>query len=237
MTDPVFFCVDEPFLIRVEPISWHDNNFGFESYSIDWSLWGLLQVIVYPLTVLPGKKGHPIYIGPFGEVTTAAIGDAAEALVYSQLRMMGVKGVMRADPGGAYDLVVDVHGMMLRIQVKATIEPKMAPDRKFPSYNWHIRRSAKDGQSYADSDDENICLKKLRSYDESEVDIIALVALDSSEVAYRLVSDLVTNVKLQPSSNREKYPLDDFRGRYNGYMDQHGFIEVIQQIKAAKQNH
>lgn len=98
------------------------------------------------------------------------IGKAAEHLACADLILAGHRAFL-TDQGLPYDLVFDHRNRLLRVQVKATANPRPVPNRpgSGPSYMFHIRRAGK-GAKRIVSDDA--------------FDILALVALDIRQVAY-----------------------------------------------------
>lgn len=101
-----------------------------------------------------------------------------------------------AAEGMPYDLVVDVDGRLLRVQVKTTREPKATTNRAFgmPGYIFHVRRCGKGGR---------------QSYTVADVDLFALVALDEKSVGYIAASQMPTTFFVRPESQRGQY--DDER--------------------------
>lgn len=98
------------------------------------------------------------------------VGKAAEHLVCADLIMSGYRAFL-SDQGLAYDILVDVDGALLRVQVKSTRKPKNHDPRtrSTPGYFFHLRRAGKGGR---------------RRYPESAFDLYALVALDRQAIAY-----------------------------------------------------
>jgi hypothetical protein len=103
-------------------------------------------------------------------VTDLAAGTAAEHLVCADLLLQGYNAFL-TDQNCAYDVAVDVAGLLVRVQVKATRKLRPLPQRAVntPGYMWHVRRAGKGGR---------------RNYDGSEFDLLALVALDVQRIAY-----------------------------------------------------
>lgn len=103
-------------------------------------------------------------------VTDLAAGHAAEHLVCADLLLQGFKAFL-TDQVCAYDVAVDVAGRLVRVQVKATREPRAIARATVhrAAYMWHVRRAGKNGA---------------RTYDPGEFDMLALVALDCRRIAY-----------------------------------------------------
>ena len=121
-------------------------------------------------------------------VTDLAAGTAAEHLVCADLLLTGHVAFLTSQTC-AYDVAVDIAGRMLRIQVKATRMPRAIPQRvgHFPAYMWHVRRAGKAGK---------------RVYGDAEFDLLALVALDSRQIAYLPPSQVLQTVHIRPDDSR-----------------------------------
>ena len=104
------------------------------------------------------------------------VGKAAEHLVCCDLLVQGYNAFL-SDQGLPYDLIVDLGGRLLRVQVKGTRQPKnpMPGHRLTDGYFFHVRRAGKGG---------------VRIYGDDEFDMYALVALDIHKIAYFAVNDL-----------------------------------------------
>ena len=110
-------------------------------------------------------------LGTFDAIVTDLMaGVAGEHLVCADLLMQGYKAFM-AEQCCPYDVAVDVDGRLIRIQVKSTRAPRAIPQRvgHYPAYMWHVRRAGKNG---------------CRTYLSGEFDMLALVALDTKQIAY-----------------------------------------------------
>lgn len=120
-------------------------------------------------------------------VTDLAAGIAAEHLVCADLILLGFKAFM-SDQVCPYDVAVDVGGRLVRIQVKATRAPRAIPQRAghFPAYMWHVRRAGKSGS---------------RAYSEGDFDLLALVALDTRQIAYMPPSQHRQTVHIRPDND------------------------------------
>lgn len=103
-------------------------------------------------------------------VTDLDIGKVGEHLVCADLILKGYKAHL-SDQGLPYDVIADVNGKLLKIQVKTTRGVRPIPQRfKYtPAYLFHIKRCGKGGK------------KKYQSYD---FDVMALVALDKNIIGY-----------------------------------------------------
>lgn len=105
------------------------------------------------------------------------IGKAAEMIVCADLILKGYRAFL-TDQGLPYDVVLDVNGRLLRVQVKSSMMPKPVVNRpgSGPSYQFHVRRAGKGSK---------------RVIPTSTFDILALVALDIKCVAYLTMTDKV----------------------------------------------
>jgi len=104
------------------------------------------------------------------DINDLQIGIAGEYLVCADLILKGYT----AYPSGQglhYDIVLDNGKELLKIQVKTTRKPVPVPQRvkRTDKYCFNIRRCGRGGR---------------HSYKDGDVDIFALVALDSRTIAY-----------------------------------------------------
>jgi hypothetical protein len=116
-------------------------------------------------------------------VTDLMAGCAGEHLVCFDLLMQGYNAFL-TDQNCAYDVAVDIGGRLIRIQVKSTREPRAIPQRvnHRAGYMWHVRRAGKGGK---------------RVYGDSKFDVLALVALDTKQVAYMPPSKMKQTVHIR----------------------------------------
>lgn len=130
-------------------------------------------------------------------ISDLAAGHAAEHLVCADLLLQGYTAFL-TDQICAYDVAVDVGGRLVRIQVKATRAPRAIPQRAghFPAYMWHVRRAGKKGA---------------RVYAAAAFDMLALVALDTRQIAYMPMSMLRQTVHIRPDDGR---PPNTKTGKY-----------------------
>lgn len=130
------------------------------------------------------------------------------------------------DQGLPYDVVLDLDGNLLRIQVKSTRDQRAVPQRQSftPSYLFHVRRAGKGGR---------------RRYTTREFDLIAFVALDTRVIAYMPFSDGVkTVIILRPAGYRpgrnalrreniDQFPIKTALDRLNGHIkDPQGLLPI-----------
>jgi hypothetical protein len=127
------------------------------------------------------------------KVADLELGKAAEHLVVADLILQGRRAYL-TDQGLPYDVVVDIDGRLLRIQVKSTRCQKAIPQRKYttPGYLFSVRRAGKGGK---------------RLYSAADFDLVALVALDIRMIAYLPFDEAIKQtiylrpVGHQPSAN------------------------------------
>ena len=99
-----------------------------------------------------------------------AAGKAGEYLVCADLILAGHTAFL-SEQGLPFDVVADVNGRLLRVQVKTTRAVRKVPQRieRHDAYLFHVTRCGKGG---------------LQAYGASDVDMFAFVALDSREIGY-----------------------------------------------------
>lgn len=113
------------------------------------------------------------------------LGKAGEHLVCADLLARGYNAFL-SDQGLPYDLLVDLGGRLLRVQVKTTFAPRNTNFKgKSPNlvYGFHVRRRGKNGRG---------------RLDERHCDIIALVGWQHKAIAYFRVEDVAQTVALYP---------------------------------------
>ncbi|MDD5176280.1 MAG: group I intron-associated PD-(D/E)XK endonuclease [Sterolibacterium sp.] len=116
-------------------------------------------------------------------ITDLAAGTAAEHLVAADLLLKGYNAFL-ADQCCAYDVAVDIQGRLVRLQVKSTRTPRPIPNNPNarPAYMWYVRRAGKGGA---------------RVYQADAFDMLALVALDTRQIAYLPPSMQVQTVHIR----------------------------------------
>ena len=120
------------------------------------------------------------------EVTDLELGKAAEHLVVADLILQGYRAYL-TDQGLPYDVVVDLEGRLIRVQVKASREQRPVPQRVAftPGYLFHVRRAGKGGR---------------RRYNGDEFELLAFVAMDTRVIAYMPFTEgLRQSLILRPS--------------------------------------
>jgi hypothetical protein len=119
------------------------------------------------------------------------IGKAGEYLVCADLIMKGFVA-FPSEQGLPYDVLMDNGIRLLRIQVKTTTEPRIIPQRAKESqaYIFNVKRHGKNNS---------------QRYDDNEVDVFALVCLDTRKVGYLHNDDMPETLNLR---------VDNLRGTY-----------------------
>ena len=119
------------------------------------------------------------------------VGKAGEYLVCADLILKGFVA-FPSEQGLPYDVILDNGDKMLRVQVKTTTGPRVVPQRlkESKAYVFSIKRAGKD--------------KKTR-YSSEEIDLFALVCLDTKKVGYLLADDIPVTINIR---------VDELRGTY-----------------------
>jgi hypothetical protein len=125
------------------------------------------------------------------ELSDLAAGKAGEYLVCADLILRG-HVAFPSEQGLPYDVVADIGGGLLKIQVKTTRTTRPVPQRasQIAAYLFHIKRCGKGGK---------------KTYLDSDADIFALVALDTRCVAYLRASDAKRTMIFRSPALRGKY--------------------------------
>lgn len=136
------------------------------------------------------------------------IGKAGEYLVCADLILKGFVAYP-SEQGLPYDVVLDTGNNLIKIQVKTTKEPKKTPQRKEITYSY-IFDLSRHGT------------KNKSSYKENEVDIFALVTLDTRNVGY---------VRKEEFRKTMTFRVDSLRG---SYYDEKGISDYEKVMKLRK---
>ena len=126
-------------------------------------------------------------------ISDLQIGKAGEYLVCADLILNGFIA-FPSEQGLPFDVVLNIDGRLLKVQVKTTRKAKSIPQRKtdIPAYIFHIGNNGKG------------CSRK--KYDKNQVDIFALVALDTRMISYLPHFDTQTTMNFR---------VPEFRGQYH----------------------
>lgn len=119
------------------------------------------------------------------------IGKAGEYLVCADLIIKGFIA-FPSEQGLPYDVLLDTGEKLLKVQVKTTEKPRVVPQRacKSQMYVFSIKRAGKDGKT---------------RYNEEEIDLFALVCLDTKEVAYVKNKEMPTTINIRVDRLRGTY--------------------------------
>ncbi|MGR3221254.1 MAG: group I intron-associated PD-(D/E)XK endonuclease [Candidatus Anammoxibacter sp.] len=120
-------------------------------------------------------------------------GKAGEYLVCADL-ILNEYVAYPSEQGLPYDVILDNNGILFKIQVKSTRTFKYAPQRKtkIPAYIFHIGLNGKGG--------------KHKKYQKKDVDIFALVVLDTKKISYLPFFNHKTTMNFR---------VPEWRGRYH----------------------
>jgi hypothetical protein len=140
------------------------------------------------------------------------LGKAGEYLVCADLITKGLIA-FPSEQGLSYDVILDAGNRLIKIQVKTTLQPRKVPQRNKDTecYIFNIKRKGKGG---------------VKRYEDNDVDIFALVALDSRTIGY------LTNKELKTTMN---FRVDALKGNY---YDEKGLSDfrLVQSMKQEKRS-
>jgi len=132
-------------------------------------------------------------------------GKAGEYIVCADLIIKGFVAYL-SEQGLPYDVVLDNGNKLFRIQVKTTEKPREIPQRnkKTFAYIFNIKRNGSGGQT---------------KYGDNEIDLFALVCLDTMTVGYLIPSEVPDTVNFR---------VDKLRG---SYYDEKGYADYLECIE------
>lgn len=112
-----------------------------------------------------------------------------------------------------YDLIADVDGRLLKVQVKTTRKPELLPGRNVNkmAYRFWVNRCGKGSTS---------------KYDIADVDIFALVALDTKQVGYISANKMPKTLFVRP---------DNLRGTYDDEIAVARNEEILRRLESGEQ--
>ncbi len=122
------------------------------------------------------------------QISEFMIGKAGEHLVVSDLILKN-KNSFLAGEGLPYDVVFEHNGKLIKLQVKTCMAPRK--NRRVYVY------SLQNGKS-----------KSRKEYQESEIDMFALVALDTKEIAYINLRNTKSIIEIRSSKDIGTYKSD-----------------------------
>jgi len=126
------------------------------------------------------------------EINDLQIGKAGEYLVCADLILNGFVA-FPSEQGLPFDVVLSIDGRLLKVQVKTTRKAKNIAQRKsdVPAYIFHIGNNGK--------------MNRRKKYDKNQVDIFALVALDTRRIAYIPYFNVQTTMNFRVPELKGKY--------------------------------
>lgn len=138
------------------------------------------------------------------------IGKAGEYLVCADLILKGFVA-FPSEQGLPYDILLDNGEKILKVQVKTTEKSRVVPQRSnpIPAYIFNIKRAGCKGRT---------------RYGKDEIDIFALVCLDTMNIGYLKNSDMPDTINLRVDSER------------GNYRDEHGLANYKKVIELYKTN-
>lgn len=119
------------------------------------------------------------------------IGKAGEYLVCADLILKGFTAYP-SEQGLPYDVVLDIDGKLIKVQVKTTETYRSIPQRNTDTkaYIFNVKRKGKKGN---------------KRYESDEVDLFALVCLNNKSIGYVKNTDMPDTLNLR---------VDELRGTY-----------------------
>jgi len=140
-----------------------------------------------------------------------SVGLAAEYIVCADLILLGYRAFL-SPQNCPYDVVVDIGGRLLRIQVKSTRRKRPIPQRiaATDSYLFFTKRAGKGGK---------------RHYKKNAFDLYAFVALDIRAVAYWPAKAMINHqIHLRAPGSKVS------NGRRHQNMDHYTFKRAVQKL-------
>ncbi len=144
------------------------------------------------------------------------IGKAGEYLVCADLILKGFVA-FPSEQGLPYDVVLDTGFKMLKVQVKTTESYKIVPQRNKETkcYTFGIKRAGSDGRTMYSCD---------------EIDLFALVCLDTMKIGYLRNIDMPTTINIRVDSLRGTYHDEKGIDNYNKVLEMSNSIENQSEI-------
>jgi hypothetical protein len=139
------------------------------------------------------------------------IGKAGEYLVCADLILKGFIA-FPSEQGLPYDVLLDTGEKLLKVQVKTTEKARLVQQRNnpIPAYIFSIKRAGSNGKT---------------RYEEKEIDLFALVCLDTMQIGYLTNKEMPTTINIR---------VDKLRGTYydeKGIQDFEKVKEINKTIK------
>jgi len=122
-------------------------------------------------------------------------GKAGEYLVCADLILKGFIA-FPSEQGLPYDVLLDVGDRLLKVQVKTTSKPRKVQQRKkdTTAYIFNVKRNGKNGKG---------------RYSDSEIDLFALVCLDTMLIGYLVTNDMPDTLNIRVDALRGTYYDED----------------------------
>ena len=143
--------------------------------------------------------------------TANTVGKAGEHLVCSDILMHNIPCFI-VEGKSHYDLIADINGRLLKIQVKSTASFKDCPqmENSTPVYMFNARKYGKGGRC---------------SYQKGDADIIAYVALDKKIIAYMNADKIVQSATFRLREFEKQYYC-----KTGMFMDNYPFKKVLETL-------
>lgn len=140
-------------------------------------------------------------------------GRAGEHLVCADFLQRGYECFI-AEGRLPYDVVADINGQIVRVQVKTTSGIRPCPQRKnhTPVYMWNARKYGKGSR---------------HGYEPSDADLVAYVALDRRLIAYRTSERIAQSTVLRIAAYRDQY-----QSRTGAFIEDFPLEKALQEIGA-----
>lgn len=119
------------------------------------------------------------------------IGKAGEYLVCADLILKGFIA-FPSEQGLPYDVLLDTGEKLLKVQVKTTEKARLVQQRNnpIPAYIFSIKRAGSNGKT---------------RYEEKEIDLFALVCLDTMQIGYLTNKEMPTTINIRVDALRGSY--------------------------------
>lgn len=147
------------------------------------------------------------------------IGKAGEYLVCADLILKGFIA-FPSEQGLPYDVLLDNGEKLLKIQVKTTEKPRTVKQRAKDTicYIFSIKRAGSKGKT---------------KYNESEIDLFALVCLDTMQIGYLKNKEMPTTINIRVDALRGSYYDEKGVKDYNKCKEMYDILK--NQTKVAKE--
>ena len=119
------------------------------------------------------------------------VGKAGEYLVCADLILKGFIA-FPSEQGLPYDILLDTGEKLLKVQVKTTEKARLVQQRSkpIPAYIFSIKRAGANGKT---------------RYEENEIDLFALVCLDTMQIGYLTNKEMPTTINIRVDALRGSY--------------------------------